>query len=79
MGIQDTLGNQKWMEGNAAKVKALLPETWTHVANLNGLQIGFGLKLIGIDWRSENEFGRCMVFFERCGLMKRDGLLVKRG
>lgn len=79
MGLEDTLGNQKWMEENSAKVKELLPETWTHIRNLNGLQIGFHLKLLGIDWRSENEFGKCMVFFERVGLMKRDGLLVKRG
>lgn len=79
MGLQDTLGNQQWMEANADKVKKILPETWTHIANLNGLQIGFNLKLLGIDWRSEDEFGKCMVFFERAGLMKRDGILIKRG
>lgn len=78
MGLEDTLGNQEWMEENSAKVKDLLPETWTHIRNLNVLQIGYNLKLIGIDWRSENEFGKCMVFFERVGLIERDGLLVKQ-
>jgi hypothetical protein len=79
MSLEETLGNQKWMKENSGKVKNLLPETWTHIRNLSGLQIGFNLKLLGIDWRSEDEFGKCMVFFERTGLMKRDGLLVKRG
>ena len=79
MGLQDTLGNQKWMEENADKVKGILPPTWTHISNLDGLKLGYCLKLIGIDWRSQEEFGKCMVFFERAGLMKRDGVLVKRG
>ncbi len=76
--ILDTLGSDDWLRANEDKVKALLPETWTHVANLNGLQIGFGMKLLGIDWRSQNEFGRVMVFLERAGFVLRDGLTVKR-
>jgi len=65
MSLQDTLGNEQWLRDNEDKVKALLPDTWTHMGNLNGLQIGFGLKLLGIDWRSEDEFGRVMLFLER--------------
>lgn len=79
MSLQDTLGNQQWMIANAARIKAVLPETWTHIRNLNGPQLGFKLKALGIDWRSEDEFGKCMVYLERVGLMRRDGLLVRRG
>jgi len=79
MGLQDTLGNRQWMEANADNIKAILPPTWTHISNIDGLQLGYGLKLLGIDWRSEDEFGKCMVFFERAGLIKRDGILIKRG
>jgi len=78
MNLMDTLGNEQWMAENEGKIKALLPETWTHMQNINGLQLGFGLKLLGIDWRSQDEFGKCMVFFERTGLMLRDGMLVRR-
>jgi len=78
MNLADTLGNEKWMAENADKIKALLPETWTHIQNINGLHLGFGLKLLGIEWRSEDEFGKCMLFFERTGLMLRDGMLVQR-
>ena len=78
MSLQDTLGNDQWLRENEDKVKALLPELWTHMGNLNGLQIGFGLKLLGIDWRSEAEFGRVMLFLEKVRFMLRDGLTVKR-
>jgi hypothetical protein len=80
MSLQDTLGNQEWLKKNELKIKDALPETWTHLgnSNINGLQIGFQLKLIGIDWRSEDEFGCVMVFFEKIGLLLREGLLIKR-
>lgn len=78
MSLMNTLGNEDWLRANEAKVKAMLPETWTHIHNLNGLQLGFRMKLLGIDWRSEDEFGKCMVYLERVGFMLRDGLTVKR-
>lgn len=78
MSLKDTLGNESWLLANEKAVKEILPETWTHVHNLNGLQLGFQLKLLRIDWRSEEEFGRVMLFLERIGLMLRDGMMVKR-
>jgi len=78
MSLRETLGSDEWLRANEEKVKALLPETWTHLGNLNGLQIGYRMKLLGIDWRSEDEFGRVMVFMERAKFMLRDGMLVKR-
>ena len=78
MGLMETLGNEAWLKANEQAVKDMLPETWTHVGNLNGLQIGFRMKLLGIDWRSQDEFGRCMVYLERIGFMLRDGMNVKR-
>jgi hypothetical protein len=78
MSLRETLGSDEWLRANEEKLKALLPETWTHLHNLNGLQIGFRMKLLGIDWRSEDEFGRVMMFMERAKFMLRDGMLVKR-
>lgn len=78
MSLPDTLGSEEWLRANEEKVKALLPETWTHFANLNGLQIGYGLKLLGIDWRSQDEFGRVMLFLEKSRLMLREGMSVRR-
>lgn len=76
--LKDTLGNEKWLRENEAKLRALLPETWTLATNLNGLQLGFRLKLLGVDWRSEDEFGRVMLFLEKIGIMLRKDFLVRR-
>lgn len=65
------LENEEWLRENEDKVKALLPDTWTHIENLNGLQIGFGLKLLGVDWRSERDFLGVMLFLEKIGFMQR--------
>jgi len=76
--MTETLGNPKWLKENETALKALLPKTWTHIKNLNGLQIGFGLKLLGVDWRSEQEFGKVMIYLERIGFMERqNGYQVK--
>lgn len=72
-----TLGNQEWLATNEAALKALLPETWTLVTNLNGPKLGWGLKLLGVDWRSEQEFGRVMVFLEKVQLMQRRDYQVR--
>lgn len=78
MKLQDTLGSADWVKTNEEAIKKLLPNTWTHMNNLNGLQLGFRLKLLGIDWRTENEFGKIMLYLEKIGLMLRDGMIVKK-
>lgn len=69
--MRDTLGNKHWLALNEPKLRDLLPETWTHMDNLNGLQIGYRLKLLGVDWRSEHEFALVMLFLEKVGIMQR--------
>lgn len=71
MSLIQTLGNKDWLIENEDKLSKLLPETWTHIENLNGLKIGFQLKLIGVEWRSTDEFGKVMVFLEKVGIMQR--------
>lgn len=71
--LQSTIGNDAWMHANAAKIRASLPEEWTTADQSLMLSIGFKLKLLGIDWRSEKEFGGCMVLLEKVGLMERRG------
>lgn len=78
MRLQDTLGNGEWLKRNEAAIKEILPDTWTHINNLNGLQLGFRLKLIGVDWRSNDEFGKIMVFLEKIGMILRDGMTIRR-
>lgn len=74
----DTLGNTDWLKANEDAISNMLPETWTHIENLNGLKIGFQLKLLGFDWRSEEQLSKIMVFLERVGIMQREGYTVRR-
>lgn len=72
--IKATLANKEWWTKNTAAVKDMLPSTWTHMENVNGLQLGFKMKLLGIDWRSEQEFAKVMIFFEKVGIMERQNM-----
>jgi hypothetical protein len=72
--VADTLANEEWWKKNTEAVKKMLPLTWTHIANLEGLKIGFAMKLIGLDWRTQDQFGRIMVFFEKIGVMQRQNV-----
>ena len=78
MSLLDTLGSDKWLRENETQVKAMFPETWTHIGNLNGLQIGFKMKLMGIDWRSEDQFAKAMVFLTKTGFLLMRDHTVKR-
>lgn len=75
--LKPTLGDPEWMKANASMLRDLLPTTWTHISNLNGLQLGMGLKCAGVDWRSENDFVNIMLFLGKTGIMQRDGVLVR--
>lgn len=57
-------------------VREVFPETWTHAHNINWLQVGYRLKLAGVEWRDLPEvMARC----EKAGVLLRDGYLVRRG
>jgi len=72
-----TLGNEEWVKENEDKIKKVFPNTFTHMQNLNMLKIGFGLKIIGIDWRTYHELSNAMVFFEKSGLLLRQDNCIK--
>lgn len=69
--LRNTIGNEAWMRANEGAIKKLLPDVWTHMDNLNGLQLGCGLKLLGIPWYSIDEFGRIMLYLEKIGILQR--------
>lgn len=66
-----------FLRENEDKIKKILPETWTHVHNLNGLKLGYQLKLLGLNWWTNEGFAEIMVQLEKSGLMLRDNFLVK--
>lgn len=78
MSLIDTLGNDEWLRVNEKAIKAMLPETWTHVSNLNMLQIGYQMKLLGIDWRTEEQLAKTMAFLTKTRFLLKSGMTVKR-
>lgn len=77
--VANTVANKQWRDKNRKALRELFPETLTHHANLNFLGIGFQLKLLGADWRSQDELAECLMHFEMSGIVHREGVLFKRG
>jgi hypothetical protein len=76
-----TLGNVAWLAENESAIKETLPEQWTPIVEFGqagALKVGFKLKLLGVDWRSQQEFGKIMVYLEKIGFMQRDGMMIRR-
>jgi hypothetical protein len=78
MSLQDTLGNENWLKTNENKVKELFPIELTNIEHLNGLNLGSGLRTLGVQWRTEKEFEMIMVFLQKLGFIIREGQGVKR-
>ena len=77
MSIELTLGNETWLRQNEAAVKALFPNEFTTINELDGVAIGQQLRLLTIDWKTEKEFENIMVFFEKLGFLMRQGNKIK--
>ena len=78
--LATTVGNKQWRDENRKALRELFPETLTHIANINFLSIGYRLKLLGVDWRSQDELAECLTQFEMSGILHREqGSLLKRG
>lgn len=67
-----------WLKENETGIKNLLPETWTHVQNVSVLKIGFGLKLLGVNWQTEDELSKILVYLTHLGMIERDKMLIRR-
>lgn len=74
MSLLTTIGNKEWLCEHESAIKKLLPDTWTHAENMAGefiLKTAWGFKLLGIDWRSYDEFGKIVLYLERVGILQR--------
>lgn len=76
--VRDTLENIEWVRKNEVELKKLFPKDWTKASDLNILQIGFGLKLCGVEWRTDQELLNALAAIEKKQLLQRDGAMVRR-
>jgi len=68
--IQRTLGSREWTRNNRHHLADLFPLEWTPSKEFNWLALRFRLKLLGIDYRSEETFVECFTFLIRIGLVE---------
>ena len=78
MRFRSTLGNKAWMSANRDALRALFPATWTLNTNVNWLAFRFNLKLLGVDYRTEEEVGQIVVFLTKVGIVIGDGQNIRR-
>lgn len=76
--IAQTLGSYEWLSKNEDALKDLFPETWIHFANINTLQLMLKLKILGVDYKTEDQLGRILVILEKVRIVIRDGLFIRR-
>lgn len=76
--IRVTLANVDWLNKNLDGIKELFPQTLTHVSNLSLEKIGFGFKLLGLDWRTGHQLLWLIKFLEKTNVIQRDGYCIKR-
>ena len=77
--LNNTVRNPDWIAANREKLRELFPETFTHPTNINFLPIRFNLKLLGVDWRTDEQFAQCLAALETANIINRDGVLIRRG
>lgn len=66
--LQETLGNAQWLIDNYPKLRELFPTARTQ-ADLEFLtRLGFRLKVVGVDWRSNDELLQVMLLCHHLGL-----------
>ncbi len=76
--MADTVLNREWMKANQDAVKALLPETWTHIGNVDIEQIAIGLKELGVQWTTIQGAANSVFALEANGTLLREGDSLKR-
>ena len=74
----ETIGDRQWVNENKNKIIDLFPETFTHISNINWLAIRFQLKLMGINYRTDEEVAKILAWCEKNKLLFKQGNLIKR-
>lgn len=70
--LQNTLGNDQWLRENESAIKKLFPAEWSHASRIDQLKLRWNLKLLGVDYRSEDEFIKILTFFAKIGFVQHD-------
>jgi hypothetical protein len=66
----NTLFNGDWLIQNHDKLINLMPETWTHVDNLDFMNLGLTFDMLGVHWETKNDIFDILNFFHSVDMIK---------
>lgn len=78
MSLKDTLGNEQWLLDNEHALKAIFPEDFTHIINLDYYHINSKLKELGVVFEHIDDINKILIFFEKIGITVREKNRIKR-
>ena len=76
--LTTTLLDVTWLYENEAKVRELLPDTWTHIDNVDIASIAHGLKSLGVNWQNEEWAAHSVHTLKMLGILQREGHTMRR-
>lgn len=62
----------EWLKRHEQDVKAVFPDTWTPLNDLNPLRVFQGLEKVGIDLENVEEFAHLLTVFTMLGIILKD-------
>lgn len=80
--VQETIGCAEWVVENFVKLRDIFPPRRTQLTQQLILHLGFKMKCVGVDWRTQSEMGQAMVLCHHLGLyhqdVKGEGIWIER-
>lgn len=75
----NTLYNSNWLIDNQDKILQSLPDTWTHIDNLDFVVFGINMSGLNLPWENKSDLERFLSYFELINMLIRQNTYqVKR-
>jgi hypothetical protein len=77
--LEGKLDNWEWLRTNRDALLEHLPDTWTHKDNWHqfSLPFRFKIKLLGIEYQSDDQLAYVMAHLQKIGMLQWQGLTFK--
>lgn len=67
--LVNTLGSADWLQQNEREIRSLFPPEGVMIDQTFFMRLGFKLKLLGADWRSNDELIKSLLFLRKAGIV----------
>ena len=78
--LKNTICYAPWVNANANAIIESIPQDWIHLSQVQGwLPTMWQFKLIGLDWRSDEEFCNILAVLTTLQLVEQKHFVLRRG